>query len=346
MTAPIGSGIVGRLARGLSGIGTAAALALVVGAGLPGAAAAQDLKANLNHQMTGTVIDRAVQRMAERLAEETDGRIDITVHSRGEMGQERDMFDLMQVGAIEMGVSGAAIISAVAPEYGVLDAPYLFSSPEHLHKVIEGEIGEELRQAILDNKGIRVIAWMDRAPRHVTTDGLEARTPEDLEGFKIRIREIPVQVEAFRMIGASPVPMAFGEVYTAMQTGVIDGQENPLAVTLGSSFDEVQDHIILTGHVREVQWLIVSETWWQSLSEEDRALILEAAKEAMAEGQAEVYADDERLVEEAKARGMTIVELTPEEKAAFQEAVADLPQKFADTWKDGLFEEIVEIGKN
>jgi TRAP-type C4-dicarboxylate transport system substrate-binding protein len=108
----------------------------------------------------------------------------------------------------------------------------------------------------------------------------------------------------------------------------------------------VQDHVILTGHVREVQWLIVSEIWWQGLSEEDRTLITDAAGKAMAKGQDEVYANDERLLEEARQAGMTIVELTPEERDAFQQAVADLPNKFADVWQPGLYEKIVAAGQD
>ena len=306
---------------------------------------AQDVKANLNHEMTGTVVDEAVQRMARNIAEKTDGRIDITVHSRGEMGGERAMFDLMQGGAIELGISGAAIISAVAPEFGVLDTPYLIVSPEHLKKVVEGEVGDEIRKTVLDKKGIRILGWMDRPPRHVTTKDRMVRKPQDMAGMKIRVREIPVQVEAFRMLGASPVPMAFGEVYTALQTGVIDAQENPLGITLGSSFNEVQDHVILTGHVREVQWLIASDSWWQKLSDKDRAVITEAAAEALQWGQNKVYAQDAAHLKEAKARGMKVVELSAAELKAFQDGLADLPKRFADVWKDGLFDRIAKAGE-
>lgn len=312
---------------------------------LPAVAVAQSVKANLNHEMTGTVIDEATQRMAKALTSSTDGAIDITVHSRGEMGSERDMFDLMQAGAIEMGVTGSVIVSSVAPEYGVLDAPYLFRSPRHLAAVMDGPIGEELIQTILDRKGIRLIGRMDRAPRHVTTGGPEVRTPEDLKGLKIRMREIPVQIEAFRMLGASPVPMAFGEVYTALQTGVLDAQENPLDIIMGTSLYEVQETVTLTGHVREVQWLIVSETWWSNLSEETRDMIQSAADEAMSWGQDQVYSADAALMEEARSSGLTVIELTPEERTAFSEKLAELPKAFADSWKDGLYEAIVETAE-
>lgn len=319
-----------------------AAVAMIgasVGGGTP--AWSQSLRANLNHEMTGTVVDRAVQRLAAAARERSNGRIAVTVHSRGEMGGERAMFDLMQAGAIEMGVSGSVIVSAIAPEYGVLDAPYLIGSPEHLARVIGGPVGESLRRDILQRKGIRIIGHMDRAPRHLTTRGRAVRTPADLRGLKVRIREIPVQVQAFRLLGASPVPMAFGEVYTALQTRVLDAQENPLDIILGASFNEVQDHVILTGHVREVQWLIVSDRWWNSLSPADRTILQAVADEAMAWGQTEVYAADARLVADARAKGMTIVELTADERAAFQRGVADLPRQFERIWKPGLFETIV-----
>lgn len=311
----------------------------------PAIATAQNVKANLNHEMTGTVIDEATQRMAEALASSSSGAIDITVHSRGEMGGERDMFDLMQAGAIEMGVTGSVIVSSVAPEYGVLDAPYLFRSPEHLAAVMDGPIGEELKQVILDRKGIRLIGRMDRAPRHVTTGGTEVRTPEDLDGLKIRMREIPAQIEAFRMLGASPVPMAFGEVYTALQTGVLDAQENPFDIIMGTSLYEVQDTVTLTGHVREVQWLIASEVWWSGLDEETREAIQAAADEAMTWGQNKVYSADAALLEVAREAGLTVIDLSEAERAAFSEKLADLPKAFADKWKTGLYEAIVETGR-
>lgn len=311
---------------------------------MPLAATAQTVNANLNHEMTGTVVDQSVQRMAAELAEETDGRISIEVHSRGELGGERDMFDLMQVGAIEMGVTGSVIVSSVAPEYGVLDAPYLFNSPEHLAAVMDGPIGDELKKVILERKGIRIIGRMDRAPRHLTTGGTEVRTPEDMDGLKIRMREIPAQIQAFRKLGASPVPMAFGEVYTALQTGVLDAQENPLDIIMGTSLYEVQDTITLTGHVREVQWLIVSDLWWNSLSADDRELIQSAADKSMSWGQDKVYQADAALVDKAKAAGLTVIELTPEQRAEFSEGVSDLPKAFEDTWKAGLYQQIVEAG--
>lgn len=319
-------------------------IGLVVGAMAftPAFATAQSVTANLNHEMTGTVVDEATQRMAKALAETSDGAIEITVHSRGEMGGERDMFDLMQAGAIEMGVTGSVIVSAVAPEYGVLDAPYLFRSPEHLAAVMDGPIGEELARTILDRKGIRLIGRMDRAPRHITTGGTEVRSPEDLQGLKIRMREIPVQIEAFRMLGASPVPMAFGELYTALQTGVLDAQENPLDIIMGTSLYEVQETVTLTGHVREVQWLIVAETWWSGLDEETRETIQSAADEAMGWGQDRVYSADAALMDDAREAGLTVIELTPEERSAFSEKLAELPNAFADKWKDGVYEAIVE----
>ncbi|MDB6178401.1 TRAP transporter substrate-binding protein [Paracoccus sp. Z330] len=312
---------------------------------VPATGSAQNVTANLNHQMTGTVIDEAVQRMAADLGDQSEGRIDIKVHSRGEMGGERDMFDLMQVGAIEMGVTGSVIVSAVAPEYGVLDAPYLFNSPEHLARVMDGPIGDDLKQTLIERKGIRIIGRMDRAPRHLSTGGKEVRTPSDLSGLKIRMREIPAQIEAFRELGASPVPMAFGEVYTALQTGVLDAQENPLDIIMGTSLHEVQETITLTGHVREVQYLVVSDLWWQSLGDADRALVQEAADQAMNWGQTRVYQADADLVETARAEGLTIIELTPEQRASFSAGVADLPQRFAGKWKDGLYQQIVEAGQ-
>ena len=302
---------------------------------------------SLNHEMgAGTPVAIALERFGKPVEERSKGEMKVRVSHRGELGSEREMFSHMKVGSIEMGLSGSALIAAVTPEYGALDMPYLFENQGHLRKVASGPTGEALKKKILERQGIRVIAFIDRAPRHLTTKGDKiVRKPEDLKGIKIRIREIPVQVEAWRALGASPVPMAFGELYTALQTGTIDAQENPVEVTYNNSFFEVQNNLILTGHVREVQWIIASEKFWAKLNERQRGIILEAAAEAAKYGDQLTWEKETDFIKKMQDKGMRTIELTPEEKKAFMERVKGVPEKFKDKWVPGLYETIVKEGK-
>ncbi|MEW6082719.1 MAG: TRAP transporter substrate-binding protein [Bacillota bacterium] len=301
---------------------------------------------HVNHEMgAGTPVAATLERFAEMVEAKSNGRIQVEVYHTGELGSERQMYELMESGAVQMGLSGSALIAAVAPEYGALDMPYLFASQEHLRSVVSGPVGQELTEKILDRKGIRVLGFMDRAPRHLTTKGARVvRQPADLKGLKIRIREIPVQVEAWRALGASPVPMAFGELYTALQMGTVDAQENPVEVTYGNSFQEVQDNLMLTGHVREVQWLLISELFWKEIDEEDRNIITSAARDALTYGDQLTEEQERDYINKLAEAGMNVVELGHDEISAFQEAVKDVPSKFADKWLPGLYERIVESG--
>lgn len=302
---------------------------------------------SVNHEMgAATPVAIALEKFGKLIEEKSNGDMKVKVFHRGELGSEREMFNHMKLGSIEMGLSGSALIAAVAPEYGALDMPYLFMSQAHIRKVVSGPTGAALQKRILDRQGIRVIGFIDRAPRHLTTKGNKiVRRPEDLKGIKIRIREIPVQVEAWRALGASPVPMAFSELYTGLQTGTVDAQENPVEVTYNNSFFEVQNNLILTAHVREEQWVIASEKFWEKLSEKQRAIILEAAEETVKYGDKLTWEKESDFIKKMRDKGIKVIELTAEENKAFMERVKDVPEKFKDKWLPGLYEAIVKEGK-
>jgi len=149
---------------------------------------------------------------------------------------------------------GAQLIGAVCQEFGILDLPYLWRDQEHVRKVWSGPIGQEMVQTVLQRKGIRILAALNRGPRNLTTKNKAVKVPADLKGLKIRTIQNPVHIEAWKTLGANPVPMAFGEVFTALQQGTIDGQENPYEMIYSNSLFEVQKYMILTRHVRALIW--------------------------------------------------------------------------------------------
>ncbi len=303
--------------------------------------AQQQITINFNHTDGPTGEAAIFANQFKKLVEErSNARIAVETFHSGELGAEKDMYDSLQLGTIEMGRTGSLIISVVAPEYGALEMPYVFRSQDHLRAVMTGPIGQEMHQKFLEAKGIRVLAIVNRGPRQLTTTDREVKAPADVEGLKLRVPEIPVYVEAWQALGASPTPMAFPEVFTALQQGAIDGQENPLGTIWGNSFYDVQKYLNLTTHVRGNGWMVASEAWWQGLSEEDRQLLQAAADEAATFADGEIAKQETDLLEQLREKGMTVVE--PDVQAFSDIVWEQVPPKFEDEWKEGLLQQIQE----
>jgi len=279
------------------------------------------------------------EKLKSLLAERTNGRIQVQNTHSGQLGAERDMYDSMQIGAIEMGRTGSLIISVAAPLYAALDMPYLFRSQQHLRNVLSGPIGQAMHQEFLTRRGIRVLGIVNRGPRHLTTSNRPVRTPADLAGLKLRVPEKPVYLAAWRALGASPTPMAFPEVFTALQQGTIDGQENPLATINGNSFHEVQRHLVLTTHVRGNGWMIASERFWQSLTEADRRLLQQAVNDASAHADEQIAQQEVELLATLRQRGMNVIE--PDINAFSTVVHREVPPRFADRWLPGLLDAVI-----
>jgi len=313
------------------------------------------------------------EKLKSLLAERTNGRIQVQNTHSGQLGAERDMYDSMQIGAIEMGRSSSLLISVAAPLYAALDMPYLFRSQQHLRNVLSGPIGQAMHQEFLTRRGIRVLGIVNRGPRHLTTSsgpigqamhqefltrrGIRVlgivnrgprhlttsnrpvRTPADLAGLKLRVPEKPVYLAAWRALGASPTPMAFPEVFTALQQGTIDGQENPLSTINGNSFHEVQRHLVLTTHVRGNGWMIASERFWQSLTEADRRLLQQAVNDASAHADEQIAQQEVELLATLRQRGMNVIE--PDINAFSTVVQREVPPRFADRWLPGLLDAVI-----
>lgn len=291
----------------------------------------------------GTPTAKALEWFGSKVTAETDGAVKFRYFHTYQLGSERETYDMLQSGSVQMGVSGAQIVSALAPEYGTLLLPYAFSGPEHFARVLDGPIGEDMHKQFLARKGIRILGWAHRAPRHLTTTKKAVHTPDDMKGLKIRIRQIPVQVDAFRAMGASPVPMPFPEVYTALQTGVIDGQENPASIMDANSFSEVQKYLILTSHIREAFWWEVSERVWQGMCEPHRAAFTKFVPEAITKSNELEAAENDNYIQQLGKKGMTIVELNDDQMAAFSDKMSPVAEKYASEWKEGLYDQIAQL---
>lgn len=308
------------------------------------AGAQRAMTIQVNHEMgSGTPVARALEWFGEAVTKETDGAVRFRFFHTHELGSERETYDMLQSGAVEMAVSGGQIVSRLAPEYGALLLPFIFSDAEHFERVLDGPIGQEMHNRFLERKGIRILGWSHRAPRHITTSDREIHKPADMKGLRIRIREIPVQIDAFRALGARPVPMAFGEVYTGLQTGTIHAQENPVSIMLANNFQEVQNYIILTNHIREAFWWEFSERVWQRMSPEIRAAFENNIEEAIKLANEWEFEEDNKYLKEFEKAGVNVIRPANEALAEFAKLVEPVAAQYADRWEEGAYDEIVGL---
>ncbi len=260
----------------------------------------------------------AAVKFGEELNTLTDGRIAVEVFPNESLGKEIDMINGMQLGTVDMTITGESLQNW-APMAALLAVPYAYSSLDHMDEVAGGEIGNDIEAQIIERAQIRPIAYFARGPRNLTSNRA-ITSPSELNGLKMRVPNVPLFVDVWSALGASPSPMAFSEVFTSLQNGTIGAQENPLALIRSANFNEVQTHVNLTEHVRSWIYLTMAESTWQQLSAEDQAHVMAAAETAQAyeRGLLEASLAEDRAYLESK--GMTFTDV---DGAAFAAAAKD-----------------------
>ncbi|MFY0634070.1 MAG: TRAP transporter substrate-binding protein [Vannielia sp.] len=246
-------------------------------------------------------------KFAEEVAARTEGRIAVEVFPNESLGKEIDLINGMQLGTVDMTITGESLQNW-APMAALLAVPYAYKSIEHMDEVASGDIGNQIEAQIISAAQIRPIAYFARGPRNLTSNRPIA-SPDDLNGLKMRVPNVPLFIDVWSALGAAPGPMAFSEVFTSLQNGTIEAQENPLALIRSASFNEVQSHVNLTEHVRSWIYLTIAESTWAKLSEADQEAVLAAAAVAQEYERGlfeQSVADDRAYLE---ANGMTFVDV-------------------------------------
>ncbi|HEX2923008.1 MAG TPA: TRAP transporter substrate-binding protein, partial [Chloroflexota bacterium] len=280
----------------------------------------------------GGTSEKAANDLVKYIADQTKGEYTVQVFPGGQLGGERDMAESQQMGSIEIGWFGTFLIDNIVSEWGsIVDTPYVMRDVTHFRKVVDGSLFKPVYDAILQRKGIRHIAWSNRGPRYLTSNK-PVKTPADVKGMKIRVPEYETYVAAWKMLGATVVPMAFPEVFMALKQGTIDAQENPLENAVNGSFYDVQKFVNLTGHIVSGYQLTVSDKWFQTLTPQLQKTFTDGIV-MLCENQTKYQMEDEaKLTQTLKDKGMTFNEV---DKASFQNAVKDLPKQFTGKWEAG-----------
>ncbi|WP_068089023.1 TRAP transporter substrate-binding protein [Polycladidibacter stylochi] len=256
---------------------------------------------------------------AKEIEEKSNGRIDVTIYWNDQLGKAGAVVNMVREGIVEAIMTGDGQIAPFAPDVQVLGVPYLFQNRSIAHEVLDGPAGQMLSDRIAETSGIRPLPWLENGGyRHYSSNRL-MKTVDDMKGLKIRTVNNRLHMQIVRSLGANPTPIPWADLYTGLQTGVVDGQENSLSTFRIPKLEEVQKYIILDGHVYSILLIGVSEKWLNTLPEDLRAVINEAAKNMRDSNRrisAAQEASDRKYLEE---KGVTVVDVPAEEKVKFRD---------------------------
>ncbi len=295
----------------------------------------------LGHLQTEThPYHKGALKFKELVEKNSDGRIRIDIFPSSQLGNGRDQIEGAQIGSIHFHIGSVAPVTNFAPKFNVLNLPYLFESREHAFKVLDGDIGKEIASD-LENRGLINLGYMENGWRHMTNNKKPIKTSADAANMKLRVQESPPYISFIKALGSTPVPIPFGELYTALEQHVVDGQENPLAQIYLNKFNEVQKYLSLTAHNYDAAVFIMSKTTFDTLPEDLQKVVKESSKEAIAFERQAALEDEKKLLEDLKKTDIEIEENPDRE--SFRKAVEPVYKEFEDSLGKELFDRIESL---
>lgn len=265
---------------------------------------------------------------AKYINEKTNGQIRVDVFPMGQLGSQRSMMEQVQGGTLDICASTSGVVSNFVPQIALFGLSYLWPNREVAYKVLDDPEVQKIFFDLFPKKGMVCIGFTENDMRDLTNTKKEIRKPGDMKGLKIRVMESPVYLDAFKQLGASPVPMPFPEVYNALQQGVIDAQDNPIMTSIIMKFTEVCPYATMTNHILTECPTVVNIDLWNRLSPEQQQIFRDAAKLQIKVNREECRKAREKLISEAEAKGLKIVRLTPEERKAFMDVMKPIHKKY------------------
>lgn len=312
------------------------------GGGSGGSADAEGKEKSYKLKMSVTVSDsstwyEAAKKLADDMNKETDGRIKIEVFTNEQLsgGDSGKAVEGLAKGSIDLTFNSTIIYSILDQRFGVASAPFLLKDHSEVDKVFNGEGGEKLKE-LLAEKGVQALGYGENGFRQITNSKREIKLPEDLNGLKIRIPGITMYTDLYRSLGTDPSTMTFSEVFTALQQGTIDGQENPIDVIASSKLEEVQDYLTLWNYSYDPLVLGMNKKLYDSLSDADRELFDRLGKEAAAYQVKIAREKEASQIGDLKSKGMNVYTPTEEELEAFKKVVQPVYDKYTDIWGEDL----------
>jgi tripartite ATP-independent transporter DctP family solute receptor len=299
----------------------------------PAAAAEFTYKLATGHDPTHPVNVRA-KEAADRIKEATGGRLEINLFPANQLGSDTDLLTQVRNGSVEFFNLSSLILATLVPAVGIANLGFLFPNYDAVWKAMDGDLGAYIRAQIAKTPIMTVSKPWDNGFRHVTSSGREIRTPEDLKGFKLRVPAAPNLTSLFLALGAGPAPINFNEVYSALQTKVVDGQENPLPIIATARLYEVQKTCSLTGHVWDNYWILGNKRAFQKLPQDVQAIVTREFDRSANDERADIAKLSDSLRTDLTAKGMQFLEV---DRSVFRQALAKT--SFYADWKAKFGEE-------
>lgn len=287
-----------------------------------------------------------MERFAELLAQKTGGKMKMRSYPDGQLGAELQSISSAQGGVLEMALVSTAATASVVKEFGVYDLPFLFNDHKEADLVLDGPVGRKLLDK-LPEKNLVGLCYFENGFRHLTNSRHPVAKLEDFKGLKIRTIQNPVFIDIFNTLGANALPMPFTEVFTALETKAIDGQETPYSNIYGNRFYEVQKYMSNTGHIYGAAVVLVSKKFWGQLNADEQKVLQESCNSARDYERRFNREQDPNLLAQIKAKGITYTEITPSERARMREHLKPVYGKYARTLGDDVVNQtLAELAKH
>lgn len=310
---------------------TGAGVAIAMLAGVASGASAQTSFRVALGDAAGSAQDEMARNFVEELEARTDGAYTAELFLNGQLGSEQDTVNDASMGILDMSVLAINNITPFSPTVGIFTLPYVIQSPDDAEKLIQSEIGQELIDNTIRDAGVRIIAWTFTGCRVLTNSKRPVSTLEDLQGLVIRVPKNEIMIDSYNAWGINPTPMAWSETFTALQQGVVDGQDNPYLTVHSMKFYEVQDYITDICYVFSIEPLIISEGLFQSLDPEVQEALLAAGQAATAHSAQFLREQEAAIKQDLIAKGMEIIEPADGEQAWIEKATTAVWPKYYDS---------------
>ncbi|WNC13789.1 TRAP transporter substrate-binding protein [Brevibacillus brevis] len=284
---------------------------------------------------------QGLKKFAELVSEKSGGKLKVIPYYAAQLGDDKKMTEALQAGTQEITIPSTSPLVGDIKEYAIFDFPFVFNEEKEAHAVLDGPLGQKLLEKLPAHNLIGLGYW-ENGFRNLTNSKHPVATAEDFKGLKIRTMQNQVHLEAFSALGANPSPMAFSEVFSALESRTVDGQENPLATIKSNKYNEVQKYLSVTKHVYTPFVFLVGKKFWDKLSPEEQQILRDAAAEAGKYQRELNQTENQKALDELKAAGMEVNEVSAEEKARMQEIIKPVIDKFAKEIGEDLVKEMYD----
>jgi TRAP-type transport system periplasmic protein len=283
----------------------------------------------------------AAEKFSDLVYKRSNGKIRVKLYPNGILGNDRILVEGLRLRSIDMIIAGPSIIGWNAPQFSVVEAPFVFRDYDHMEKVMNGEIGNEIEAAMYKQRKIHFLAFLHRGPRYLTTTNKIIRKPEDLKGLKLRVPELPIYIKSWRVFGANPTPLAYSDMFMALKQGVVEGQENPLEVIYTSHLYETQKYVMETDHLVSFYVASIGDYFYEKFNDNEQKIIIQAIKDAAQYQNDLVKKYETEFRDKLISYGIQFVEV---DRDAFENmAIETLPDLFKDRWAPNIYERIKAV---